>query len=73
MYVEDVGGVGDVDAASGGSRNVDVVEADGQLGDDLEARAAVHEVGIDAVGELYVVGYDSGNIYQLRLDNSEFE
>jgi putative heme-binding domain-containing protein len=29
--------------------------------------------GIDTGGELYVVGYDSGRIYQIRLEDSVFE
>ncbi len=29
--------------------------------------------GIDTGGELYVVGYDSGRIYRIRLEDSVFE
>ena len=29
--------------------------------------------GVDAVGELFVVGYNTGTIYRLRLENSVFE
>ncbi len=29
--------------------------------------------GIDSAGELYIVGYDTGRIYQLRLEDSLFE
>ena len=37
--VEDAGGVGDGDARGGGRGQVDVVEPDGDVGDDLQLRA----------------------------------
>src|SRR5262249_34595007 len=48
---EHAGGVADADAALGGRRDVDVVEADGVVADGLEAGGGVEQGGVDPVGQ----------------------
>ena len=48
---EDVGGAADRDRALGGGEQVDVVDADGIVGDHPQPRSAGDQLAIDAVGE----------------------
>ena len=48
---QDVGRAADGDAARGAGLEVDVVDADGVVGDDLQLRARVQQRGVDALGE----------------------
>jgi len=50
--VEYAGGVGDRNAALGRGRDIDVVVADGVVGDELQLRIAVHQHGINRVDQL---------------------
>ena len=48
---EDVRGIGDDDAPPGGRLHVDIVEADGDVGDHAQVRAAGQDLLIDRVGD----------------------
>ena len=51
-FGEDVGGIGDEDAAGGGGRDVDIVVADGDIGNDADAVELGEDGGGEFIGEL---------------------
>lgn len=51
-FGEDVGGIGDEDAAGGGGRDVDIVVADGDIGNDADAVELGEDGGREFVSEL---------------------